>query len=129
MHPNVHIEKDLKMLQAFFRETGIPFGIIFWSGYGPLNSDKAYYDHVMSLVHTVKRAVGRPDELIFQSWIVRSPKNCQESTRLCSLKPCSQMDPPYCGEKSIPLNLPERDPSSFSHTRLINDALAQLGPG
>jgi hypothetical protein len=127
VHPEINIKNDLRSLQVFFRQKGIPFGIILWSGYDPLNSDRAYYDHVMRLVHEVKEAVGRPDQVIFQSWVMRSPQGCQESDKFCASQPCSRTDPSYCGERSIPINLPESDPASFAHTRLINDALTALG--
>jgi hypothetical protein len=126
VHPEVHMQKDLQALQAFFRQKEIPFGIILWSGYGSLNSDKAYYEHVMKLTRAVKKAVGRPDKVIIQSWILRSPKGCQQSDASCMRAPCSPVDRPYCGQKSIPLNLPETGASSFSHTRLINDAISEL---
>ena len=126
VHPEVRFDEDLKAFKGFLHEKGIPFGVIFWSGYAPLNSDRAYYEHVMKLTRAVKRAVGRPDEVVFQSWVQRSPASCGESNKQCGVAPCSQSDPPYCGEKSIPLNLPESDSSLYSHTRLINDALAEL---
>jgi hypothetical protein len=124
--PSIDLAGDLRALQAFYRTEGIPFGIIFWSGYDPLNSDRVYYDHVMDLVRRVKAAIGRPDQVIFQSWIKRSPTRCGTTDTACQLSPCTPDDPPYCGEKSIPLNVPENDPNAFTHTRLINDALDLL---
>jgi hypothetical protein len=127
VHPSMSMKDDLRSLQSFFHQKGIPFGIIIWSGYDPLNSDKAYYEHAMQVVYQVKQAVGRPDQVIFQSWVMRSPTSCQQSDNSCNAKSCSAADPPYCGENSIPFNLPETGPASFSHTRLINDGLAALG--
>jgi hypothetical protein len=124
VHPATDIKGDLRSLRSFFQEKGIPFGIIIWSGYDPLNSDKAYYEHAMRVVKTVNEAIGRPNQVIFQSWVTRSAESCQQSDGSCNAKSCAAADPPYCGENSIPLNLPEKGPASFSHTRLINDGLA-----
>jgi hypothetical protein len=124
VHPDVNLKGDLKLLQAFFSRRRIPFGIILWSGYDPLSSDKIYYDHVIRLVHDVREAVRRPDQVIFQSWVMRAPEGCTQSDHSCASQPCSPSDPPYCGKNSIPLNLPENDPAIYSHTRVINDALA-----
>jgi hypothetical protein len=127
VHPEVNLKDDLQTLQGFFRQRGIPFGIIFWSGYDPLNSDELYYDHVMKFVHEVKDAVDRPDQVVFQSWVTRSTQRCQQSEHSCAVQPCSPDDPPYCGENSIPINLPENDPALFTHTRLVDDALKVFG--
>ncbi|QLH38463.1 MAG: hypothetical protein HWD60_05170 [Defluviicoccus sp.] len=122
VHPEIDLSADLRALKTFYRSEGIPFGIIFWSGYGPLNSDRAYYDHTMNLVRRVKAAIGQPDQVIFQSWIKRSSVSCGTADEQCRSISCTPEDPPYCGQKSIPLNLPEDDPNAFTHTRLINDA-------
>ncbi len=122
----IDVITDLRALQEFCRKEHIPFGVILWSGYGPLNSDHAYYDHTMDLVRQVKEAIGRPDQMIFQSWIKRSSTSCGATDQVCRSVPCTPEDPPYCGQRSIPLNLPENDPNAFTHTRLINDALNLL---
>jgi hypothetical protein len=44
VHPEIRLADDLRRLNAFFHETGIPLGIIIWSGYDPLNADRAYCD-------------------------------------------------------------------------------------
>jgi hypothetical protein len=123
VHPEIPLGDDLRILARFFRDAGIPLGVIFWSGYDPLNSDHAYYDHVMDLAGRVKAAIGTPD----QSWVTRSPIACPRSDTECLKQPCSPTDPPYCGEKSIPLNLPDNDPAAFTQTRLVRDVLALFG--
>jgi hypothetical protein len=127
VHPEIPLGDDLRSLARFFRDAGIPFGVIFWSGYDPLNSDHAYYDHVMDLAGRVKAAIGPPDQAVFQSWVTRSPIACPRSETECAKQPCSPADPPYCGEKSIPLNLPDDDPAAFTQTRLVRDVLALFG--
>jgi hypothetical protein len=127
VHPEVPLADDLRTLARFFHDAGIPFGVIFWSGYDPLNSDRAYYDHVMDLAGRVKAAIGPPDQAVFQSWVTRSPVACSRSEPHCAKHPCSPADPPYCGEKSIPLNLPDDDPAAFTQTRLVRDVLALFG--
>jgi hypothetical protein len=125
--PAVDLKGDLQRLQAYFREKEVPFGVIIWSGYDPLNSDKAYYDHAMNLVEKVKNAIHRPNQLVFQSWVTRSTLQCSESTSACLKQPCGPNDPPYCSENSIPLNLPEDDRHTYSHLRLVNDGLNEFG--
>jgi hypothetical protein len=124
VHPETPLASDLKTLARFFRDAGIPFGVIFWSGYDPLNSDRAYYEHVTKLAGQVNAAIGQPDQAVFQSWVTRSPIACSRSEPECLKQPCSAADPPYCGEKSIPLNLPDNDPAVFTQTRLVRDVLA-----
>ena len=127
VHPEIPLAADLRVLARFLHEAGLPFGVIFWSGYDPLNSDRAYYDHVMDLARRVKAAIGQPDQAVFQSWVARSPIACSRSEPVCAKQPCSSADPPYCGEKSIPLNLPDDDPAAFTQTRLVRDVLALFG--
>jgi hypothetical protein len=127
LHPEIPLAADLRTLARFFRDAGIPLGVIFWSGYDPLNSDHAYYDHVMDLAGRVKAAIGPPDQAVIQSWVTRSPIACSRSEAECAKQPCSPADPPYCGEKSIPLNLPDNDPAAFTQTRLVRDVLALFG--
>lgn len=121
-------ERDLRDLKSFFQSEGIPFGIIFWSGHDPESTDASYYNHTMSWVKRVHAAIGKPEQSVFQSWVRRSSINCTGNMS-CSAKNnfmCSPADPPYCGRGSMPINLPDTDPKVFSHTRLINDALAVL---
>ena len=81
----------------------------------------------MDLAERVKTAIGPPDQAVFQSWVTRSPIACPRSETECAKQPCSPADPPYCGEKSIPLNLPDDDPAAFTQTRLVRDVLALFG--
>jgi hypothetical protein len=129
--PKLDMAGELRDLKAFFKGEGIPFGVIFWSGHDPESTDAAYYNHTMSWVNRVHAAIGKPEQSIFQSWVRRSSINCT-GTVSCSAKNnfmCSPADPPYCGRGSMPINLPDNNPKVFSHTRLINDGLAVLGPG
>jgi hypothetical protein len=127
VHPEIRLADDLRRLNAFFHETGIPLGIIIWSGYDPLNADRTYYDHAMDLAERVKAAIGPPDQIVFQSWVSRSPIACAQSEPACLNERCSPAYPPYCGEKSIPLNLPDDDPAAFTQTRLVRAVLDLFG--
>jgi hypothetical protein len=127
VHPEIRLADDLRRLNAFFHETGIPLGIIIWSGYDPLNADRAYYDHAIDLAGRVKAAIGTPDQLVFQSWVTRAPIACGQSEPACLAQRCSTADPPHCGEKSIPLNLPDDDPAAFTQTRLVRAVLELFG--
>jgi len=127
VHPEIRLKDDLQMLARSLREAGIPLGIIIWSGYDPLNADRAYYDHAMDLAGRVKAAIGKPDQLVFQSWVTRAPIACAQSEPACLTQRCSPADPPYCGEKSIPLNLPDDDPAGFTQTRLVRAVLDLFG--
>jgi hypothetical protein len=126
--PKLHFDADLQALKAFFRTEGIPFGIIFWSGHDPENSDLSYYSHVVDWAKRVHAAIGKPDQSIFQSWVRRSSIKCTAGTRCGPSNNwmCSSADPAYCGKGSVPINLPESDRAIYSHTRLINDALVIL---
>jgi hypothetical protein len=126
-HPEVSVTNDIHQLQKFLRQKGIPFGVIIWSGRDPVDSDAAYFEDAMELVRLVKASVRLPSEIVFQSWVRRSPVGCGTSHDQCGPNRCSPLDPSYCGEKSIPLNLPEGDPKLYSHTKLVNDSLAVLG--
>jgi hypothetical protein len=127
VHPEIRLADDLRSLAGFFHEAGVPFGVIFWSGYDPLNADRAYYEHVTDLADRIKTAIGQPDQAVFQSWVTRGPVACPQSEPACAKQPCSAADPPYCGEKSIPLNLPDDDPAAFTQTRLVRVVLELLG--
>jgi len=111
---------DMRALQSFFNAEGVPFGIVFWSGYDPEPTDASYYNHVVSWAHRVRAAIGVPEQSIFQSWVRRSSIKCTAEVRCGRANHwmCSPADPPYCGKSSMPINLPEHGPSS--HTRLIN---------
>ncbi len=93
---------DIRDLKAFFDQQGIPFGVIFF-GLGRFDRDQDYYKDVMSWVNYVHSVIGRPEQIIFQSWCLSSS-----------------------GSKDIPSNLPESGPNVYSHARIINDGLAVL---
>jgi hypothetical protein len=59
----------------------------------------------MAWVRTVNEAIGKPQQVIFQSW----------------------QGPAKDGFNEVPINLPEGDPSVYSHTRLLLDGLAVFG--
>jgi hypothetical protein len=113
-HPSTDVVKDLSDLQRVLIARGIPFGIIIWSGRDPVVSDEVYYRNAMMMVDLVKRTLNLPVDLIFQSWVHRLSHDC------------TSMESTFCTGKSIPLNLPEGDLLKFSHTRLVNDALARF---
>ncbi len=95
-----NVTADLQLLSSFCMSRGIAFGVIF---NGPdASSDQQYYDTTMQWIQTVKSSIGMPQHSIFQSWFNVG------------------------GVYDIPINLPENDPTIFSHTRLINDGLAAL---
>lgn len=79
----------------------IRFGVIFWGQDG--TNGRAYYDDVLGWVRTVGEAVGRPEDVVFQSWLEAEG-----------------------GRQDVPVNLPEDDPAVYSHTRLLDDWLAPL---
>jgi hypothetical protein len=127
-----NFNSDMQGLQSFLQAQGIPFGIIFWSGHEPEPTDASYYNHVVSWAQRVHAAIGAPEQSIIQSWVPRSSTKCTSwsgtvapNVAGVACNPankfmCSPADPPYCGKKSVPINLPENNPSAFSHTRLIN---------
>ena len=97
---------DLQLLKSFCESHGIPFGVIFINQTTTSTqelSDQDYYDSTMAWVQNVKGAVGKPQHSIFQSWTINGD-----------------------GLLDLPINLPENDPTIYSHTRLINDGLAVL---
>lgn len=107
----VDVTTDLRELASFFADHDIAFGVIFidmeWNKrvWAPGEyTDETYFDGVMDWLATVKTAIGEPDHSVFMSWI----------------------DPTFTFDKTIPINLPEDDPSIYSHTRLINEGLEFL---
>jgi hypothetical protein len=126
-HP-MDLVPDLRSLQTFQRQRGIPFGIIFWSGQDPEWSDATYGAQVMDFVRRVHHAIDRPDQAIFQSWVLRASVSCAGRKDCSTSRPnCGPADPPTCGAHSVPLNLPEQADNGFSHTRLLLEALRVLG--
>jgi len=95
-----NVTADLQLLSSFCASRGIAFGVIF-NGRDP-TSDQDYYDTTMQWIQTVKSSIGMPQHSIFQSWLNVG------------------------GIYKVPINLPENDPTIYSHTRLINDGLAAL---
>lgn len=99
------VRADLQRLDRFLRERQIPFGVIITSNsnWSPA-SDCAYFEVAMEWIRTVNAAIGRPQHVIFQSWLGPSSEGIHE----------------------VPLNLPEGDTGSCSHTRLILQGLELL---
>jgi hypothetical protein len=123
-----NFNSDMRALQSFFKAQDIPFGIVFWSGHDPEPTDASYYNHVVSWAQRVHAAIGAPGQSIFQIWVPRSSTKCTAGV-VCNPANkfmCSPADPPYCGKLSVPINLPENNPSVFSHTRLLNAAIEIL---
>ncbi len=119
---------DLKALKRFLFTHGIPFGIIFWGGYDPEASDESFYRHTADWAARVIAATGRPDHAIFESWVTRAASRC--STGVACNRPnnwlCGPSDPPYCGMRSVPLNLPESGQAVFSATKLLDATMATM---
>jgi len=69
--------------------------------------DQSYYDGMMDWINFFESTNVELDHYVIQSWVW----------------PYYTTGP---GPKEIPVNLPEDDPSIYSHTRLINDALAVI---
>jgi hypothetical protein len=127
--PNVNMAADFRAMQTFFKKQGIAFGVIIWSGYNPEPSDLAYYTRSMEWAKRVHEAIGSPDHIDFEAWVWRSSKVCPEGKQNCTMKKlhCSSSDPPYCGKRTVPLNLPDNDPTQFTQTRLVLDVLKLFG--
>jgi hypothetical protein len=113
---DIDVAADMLELKSFLEEHDIEFGIIFFDTYYDSQywepseyNDSTYYAGTMNWVNFVHDANLKPDHSIFQSWVF-----------------------PYyttgIGPNEIPVNLPEDDPTVYSHTRLINEALSILEP-
>lgn len=124
----LNLKADLQSLAAFWRGEHIPFGIVFWSGFDPEPSDEAYFNHVVAWAKEVHAAIGKPDQMVFQSWITRGSIRCVAGVRCDKSNKylCAPPDPPDCGKNSIPANLPDSGPRVYSQTRLIAATLAIL---
>jgi hypothetical protein len=132
LHPELYARMagDLRTLSSFLHAGHIAFGVIFWSGWDPLGSDAAYYQRVIDWVKFVHQAIGQADAAVFSSWVTRCDGRNAGGDFACSRTNlgCSPSDK-YCGQKSVPINLPDNDPKIFSHTRLIIQSLGILrGP-
>ena len=111
---NIDLLADLEELKSFLEARGIAFGIIFsdiyWNSQAweeDVYNDQFYYERTMEWVDFVEAANTEPSHYIFQSWVF----------------------PVYTtgyGPNEIPDALPEDDPSIYSHTRLVNEALVTL---
>ena len=120
--------RDLRELARFFRGEHIPFGVILWAGYNPVPSDRAFHDLALSWTRRVGQAIGRPDQVIVQSWVVRGGAACSLTDPKCNMTQphCDLSDGPECGKHSVPLNIPDNDTSAFTLTRTALDALRVL---
>ncbi|MCZ6835829.1 MAG: hypothetical protein O7G85_08655 [Planctomycetota bacterium] len=109
----IDVGADMRELKSFAEDRGMDFGIIYtdvnWDSqlWDPADyDDQTYYQSTLDWFNFIEAENARPHHLIFQSWVV-----------------------PYyttgSGLNRIPINLPEDDPSIYSHTRLVNDALKQ----
>jgi hypothetical protein len=115
LHMDIDIERvrverqdvigDLQTLNQFCQEHSIPFGVIFTSNWHAAGSNRTYYESTMEWVRTVNDAIGKPQHVIFQSW----------------------QGPASNGVHEVPDNLPQNDPSDYSHTRLIMEGLDVFG--
>lgn len=98
---------DLRALEAFCAERGIPFGVILISDWQQAHADRAYFESTLDWTRTVDEAIGRPDHVIFQSW----------------------HGPAEDGTHRYPSNLPEDDAAIYSHTRLVLEGLDLFAGG
>ena len=96
-----NVAADLKELERFCGEHGIPFGVIITSNWTAAYSDETYFRSALKWVETIHAAIGKPRHIIFQSWQGPAPSGAHE----------------------IPVNLPGNDPNIFSHTRLIVEGM------
>jgi hypothetical protein len=119
---------DLRLLMQFGNRENIPLGVIFWPGRNPISSSESYYNLTLNWVKRVHAAIGAPDHAVFESWVIRSSRSCVESDRTCRMTApqCEPSDGPECGLHSVPINLPDDDSNTYSHTRLIKDSLREL---
>ena len=100
-----NVKADLQELSQFFQGHGIPFGVIFTSNWHAAGSDRAYFDSTLGWIRTVNDAIGKPQHVIIQSW--QAAPADRENKEI----------------HDVPINLPENDPSAYSHTRLILEGL------
>ena len=100
-----NVAADLNTLDQFCQEHRIPLGVILTSNWTAAGSNRTYFDSTMDWIRTVNEAVGKPQHVIFQSWQGPAPSGAHE----------------------IPINLPQNDPSVYSHTRLIIEGLDVFG--
>jgi hypothetical protein len=123
---SINAPRDLAELNRFLRSENVPFGIILWPGYNPVPSHRAFHDLTVSWARRVHEAIGRPDEVIVQSWVVRGGAACSMSDPACDMTHphCAASDAAGCGKHTVPLNLPES--GAFTLTRTLLDSLRIL---
>ncbi len=100
----VDVPTDLRTLMRLVEAQQIPFGVIFWGADG--TDEAAYAADVLAWVETVRQAIGKPTQSIFQSWSRGTD-----------------------GRFLVPRNLPETDATNMTHTRLLNEGLRALRAG
>jgi len=98
------VAADLRALKQLVAVQKIPFGVIFWGADG--TDEAAYAADVLTWAGTVRQAIGQPTHSVFQSW-----------SRSAG------------GRFVVPRNLPESDPTTMTHTRLLNEGLRSLRAG
>jgi hypothetical protein len=96
---------DLRALREFCQARDIAFGVIFTSNWTQADSNRAYYRSTLDWLGTVKRAIGRPQHVIFESW----------------------QGPAASGHHEVPVNLARNDPQGYSHLALLREGLDLLG--
>ena len=111
---DIDVAVDLAELKSFLEARGIAFGIIFsdiyWDSQAweeDVYDDQFYFERTMDWVDFVNDAGLEYNHSVFMSWVY----------------------PVYTtgyGPNKIPIILPEDDPSIYSHTRLVNEAMATL---
>jgi len=110
---NWRVTSDLQQLNQFFHQQAIPFGVIFTSNTKwDAKSNRVYFDATMDWLHLVNDAIGRPQHVVFNSWIGSTSDGISNTA----------------GIHEIPVNLPHNDPEQYSHIRLITEGLAILNP-
>ena len=122
----IDVKGDLQTLKSYLDARNIAFGIIFtdthWQKYrSDQYTDKMYFENTTEWIRFVKKAIDKPDHSIFQSWVISyTQKNYEKITKkefLIEFEKRSQR---------VPINLPENDPTVYSHTRLIREGLSVL---
>lgn len=98
------VASDLAALKAFVEERGIVFGVILTSNWTQSGNDTDYFASTLEWVQVVKEAIGRPSDVIFESW----------------------QGPAASGHHEVPTNLPGDGQEDFSHTRLVIAGLRLL---
>jgi hypothetical protein len=100
----VDVPTDLRALMRLVEVQQIPFGVIFWGADG--TDETAYAADVLAWVETVRQAIGKPTQSVFQSWSRGAD-----------------------GRFVVPRNLPENDSATMTHTRLLDEGLRELRGG